>query len=123
MQAFLITAYKDYEQLYELVTYLAENNKVFIHVDRSSKEILPQHVEQLNGIYNCEAIATRDIFCGSFTHVEAIMDLMKLAVKDKDVTYMHLITAQDFPVVSLDEIERRFENSDQIYLDYMGKRL
>lgn len=120
MQAFLITAYKDYEQLYELVTYLAENNKVFIHVDRSSKEILPQHVEQLNGIYNCEAIATRDICWGSFTHVEAIMDLMKLAVKDKDVTYMHLITAQDFPVVSLDEIERRFENSDQIYLDYMG---
>ena len=81
MQAFLITAYKDYEQLYELVTYLAENNKVFIHVDRSSKEILPQHVEQLNGIYNCEAIATRDICWGSFTHVEAIMDLMKVFKK------------------------------------------
>lgn len=120
MQAFLITAYKDYEQLYELATYLSENNKVFIHVDKSSSEILLEHVQALNRICNCVAISTRVICWGSFTHVEAILDLIKLAVRDEAVSYMHLITAQDFPIVSLDEIERRFEKSKDIYLDYMG---
>lgn len=120
MQAFLITAYKDYEQLYELATYLAENNKVFIHVDKSSREISPENVKELDHIGNCVAISTREICWGSFTHIEAILDLVKLAVEDKTVTYMHLITAQDFPVISLDEIERRFEKNDHIYLDYMG---
>lgn len=120
MQAFLITAYKDYEQLYELASYLAEHNRVFVHVDKSSKEISPKDVEELNEIENCEAISTQEICWGSFTHVEAILDLLKLAVKDQSVTYMHLITAQDFPVVSLDEIERRFEKNTKIYLDYMG---
>lgn len=120
MQAFLITAYKDFEQLYELATYLAENNKVFVHVDQSSKEISSEQLQELNRIYNCVAISTRAICWGSFTHVEAILDLIELAVKDKSVTYMHLITAQDFPVISLDEIERRFDKCNQIYLDYMG---
>lgn len=120
MQAFLITAYKEYEQLYELATYLSEHHKVFIHVDKSSREISPEHIQELNQIGNCTAISTREICWGSFTHVEAILDLIELAVKDSAVTYMHLITAQDFPVVSLDEIERRFEKSTDIYLDYMG---
>lgn len=120
MQAFLITAYKDYDQLYELASYLSEQNKVFIHVDKSSREISSENVEELNHIGNCEAISTREICWGSFTHVEAILDLIKLAVKDKAVAYLHLITAQDFPVVSLDEIERRFEKNTNIYLDYMG---
>lgn len=119
MQAYLITAYKDYGQLYELASYLSEQNKVFIHVDKSSKEISEENVSELNQIGNCTAIRQFAISWGSFTHIEAIMELMRLALEDKTVTYMHLITAQDLPVKSLDELERRFENEQNIYLDYM----
>lgn len=120
MQAFLITAYKDYGQLYELASYLSENNKVFIHVDKSSREITEENVRELNKIGNCTAIRTFEICWGSFTHVEAIVELMRLAVTDSKVTFMHLITAQDFPIKSLDEIEKQFDGDNHIYLDYMG---
>ena len=120
MQAFLITAYKDYEQLYELASYLGENNKVYIHVDKSSSEITPEQVQQLGRISNCTAVSDYAICWGSFTHVEAILELISLALDDEKVSYMHLITAQDLPVISLDELERRFEKENRIYMDYMG---
>lgn len=120
MQAFLITAYKDFEQLYELAAYLSDHNKVFIHIDKSSREITEDNIKKLNNIGNCTAICKYAICWGSFTHVEAIMELMRLALEDKSVTFMHLITGQDFPVKPLDEIEREFEKETHIYMDYMG---
>jgi len=119
MQAFLITAYKDYDQLYELASYLGENHKVFVHVDKSSTEITQENVRELNRIGNCTVISVYEICWGSFTHVEAIMALMDLALADEQVSYMHLITAQDLPVLSLDEIERRFDKETHIYMDYI----
>ncbi|MBO6015045.1 MAG: hypothetical protein J6P60_00460 [Lachnospiraceae bacterium] len=122
MQAFLITAYKDFDQLYELVTYLGENNKVFVHVDKSSREITAEQIGMLNRIGGCTAISTYEICWGSFTHVQAILALIELALKSGEITYMHLITAQDLPVISLDEIERRFDRETHIYMDYIVQK-
>lgn len=119
MQAFLITAYKDYGQLHELAMYLGEHNKVFIHVDKSSNEITPEQVLRLNHISNCTAVSDYAICWGSFTHVQAIYELIGLALADEKVTYMHLITAQDLPVLPLDELERRFDGERHIYMDYI----
>lgn len=117
-QGFLITAYKDYEGLYELASYLSEHgNKVLIHVDAKSREIKQGEIEELNKIQGCYAISEFPIPWGGMNHVYALLALLKKAAEDKEISYIHCITGQDFPVISIEEIEERFCVCNQIYMD------
>lgn len=117
-QAFLITAYKDFPSLYELASYLSENNRVYIHVDEKSREIGEKEIKKLNNLPNCMAISVFDIAWGSMNHVYAIGELLVRALQDEDISYLHCITGEDYPVVSTEEMEERFLNSNKIYMDY-----
>ena len=44
-QAYLITAYKNFDELYELAEILSKTAYVFIHVDEKSREITDADVE------------------------------------------------------------------------------
>lgn len=117
-QGFLITAYKDCEGLYELASYLSEHgNKVFIHVDAKSREIKQGEIDQLNKIPGCYAVSLFSIPWGGMNHVHALLALLKKAAADHEISYIHCITGQDYPVISIEEIEERFAACSQIYMD------
>jgi len=52
MQAFLITAYKDKEQLVRLINKLKNMGKVFVHIDKKSKELSIDELKYKNIVAN-----------------------------------------------------------------------
>ncbi|MCR5283264.1 MAG: beta-1,6-N-acetylglucosaminyltransferase [Lachnospiraceae bacterium] len=118
-QAYLITAYKDFDQLYELANFFSETAYVLIHVDAKSKSITDAEIEILNRIPGCEAFRSQVIRWGSFTHLEAIAELLVRALKKEDVGYLHLLTGEDYPLFPAKALDERFLGSDRIYMSYI----
>ena len=44
-----------------------------------------------------------------------------MAVADDEITYIHIISGQDFPVKGAGDFEKYFENSDKIYMTCIGQ--
>ena len=118
-QAYLITAYKNFDELYELAEILSKTAYVFIHVDEKSREITDADVEKLNRLPGCEASREYRIVWGGFAHVQAIVKLIAMALSKEDVSYMHLLTGEDFPLLTPEQLDEKFLASDQIYMDYL----
>lgn len=121
-QAFLITAYKDYESLYDLVTIFTKTDLCFVHVDKKSKTITDENIKSLNQIEGCVAIREYDIKWGGFQHMNAVIKLMTLALSHEEVEYLHLLTGEDYPLVSIQKLDEIFlgEKKDTIYLSYIA---
>lgn len=115
-QAFLITAYKDYESLVALAEYLSETSYVYIHVDGKS-EITSAQIAKLNMIKGCHASKKYKICWGGFAHVSAILDLLGQAVLNEQVSYIHLLTGEDVPLLTMEEMDAKYLEDDHIYMD------
>lgn len=118
-QAYLITAYKDAASLFELAELFAQSGYVYIHIDKKSRTITDEDVEKLNRIPGCAAIRKYDIKWGGFNHVRAILELVMMATSNRDVSYMHMLTGEDFPLVSPQKLDDRFLACDKIYMTYI----
>ena len=115
MQAMIITAYQDLDGLCRVLTALGKHALCFVHVDAKSA-ITEEQVQQLNGLQNVQAVRRYAVNWGSVYHLHALLDLCRMALADKRVTHLHLISAQDFPVISAQEFERRFKDDDRIHM-------
>lgn len=118
-QAYLITAYKDAGSLFELAEMFAKSGYVYIHVDKKSCTITDADIETLNRIPGCSAIRKYDIKWGGFNHVKAILELVMMAVANPDVSYIHMLTGEDFPLVSPEKLDAQFLDCDRIYMSYI----
>lgn len=119
MQAFLITAFKNQEQLVKLIESLNEHALVFVHVDKKSKEL---SLEQLNSyqLKNTLFISKYKVPWGGYAHLLAILDLFKLALSDERVSYLHTISGQDIRICSWQQMEQRFSDCNNIYMTCTG---
>ena len=115
MQAFLITAYKDQDQLVKLIKSLNEHAYVYVHVDRRSTAI---SIDELNAmeLQNTYIFNRYRIGWGTYTHLLAIQDMIKMALAKPDVHYIHTLSAQDMRIVSWKELEERFADNEHIYM-------
>jgi len=118
-QAILITAYKNYGNLKELVDFFAKECYVFIHIDAKSKEILEEQILELNTVESCFAIRKYAIYWGGYSHLRAVLDLMQMASEHPDISYVHIITGEDYPVRAFEEFQRKFLRDDHIYMSVM----
>ena len=94
MQAFLITAYKDFDSLKELTAALSRHGLCFVHADRRGT-ITAAQIDELNAMPNVRAIRKRKVNWGSIEHLYAMLDLCRMALEDERTTYLHLMSAQD----------------------------
>lgn len=118
MQAMIITAYQDYQALERMVKALSRRALCFVHVDAKSA-ITSEQTQSLNAIENVTAIRKYKINWGSVYHLYALLDLCRLALADARVTHLHLISAQDFPIMSANALERCFEGDDRIHMQLL----
>lgn len=120
-QAYLITAYKDYGSLKELAELCTKTGLCLIHVDAKSKTITDEDIAALNEMPGCRAVREFDIKWGGFAHVQAILKLLCMALEDREVSYLHLLTGEDFPLVSPARLDELFlgDRKDAIYMDYL----
>lgn len=119
---YLITAYKDFDAVYELASFLSQKDEVFIHVDKKSREIGSEEMKRLNALPGCHTISAYAIAWGGYTHVRAILKLMELAVSKGDIGYLHFLTGEDFPVYSPDRLHEKFAGDEHIYLSYIEEK-
>lgn len=115
MQAFLITAYKNQDQLIELIKSLNKHALVYVHLDKKSTELSINKLRSLH-LENTQFISQYNIPWGGYTHLLAILKLMKLALSDKRITYIHIISGQDIRIKPWDVFEKMFDNSNTIYM-------
>ena len=111
---FLVTAYHDVSSLNRLVNKLLEYGSVFVHIDRNS----PVKMSDLSLQEGVKAYKKYKVNWGSFHHLKAILFLFdKAMVLNPD--YVHVITGQDFPIVSADDFDNFFVGHEgQSFLDF-----
>jgi hypothetical protein len=113
--AILITAYKDYPSLLRLVKRLDPSFfKVFIHVDKRSR-IGDLEIARLRGL-GAEVSKSFPVRWGSYTHLQAILQLVVAASGRAGIDYVHIISGQDYPLWNAEEFERRCDG--RIFIDH-----
>lgn len=92
--AYLITAYNNYEQLKRLVDSLndSKENLFFIHIDQKSP--MPSC---FNGYNNVSFVKRRKVWWGGWSHLDAILVLIRAALK-VNFDYYVLLSGVDYPV-------------------------
>ena len=115
MQAILILAHKNIQQVVELSRKLNSNFNVYIHFDK--KMTLDNNCLKILENENIRYISQEDVKWGSWSIVRATIALMNLALSDKDNRYFHLISGQDWPIINSQEIYDFFEDKNSIYME------
>lgn len=107
MQSVLITAYQDPDNLFDLLNYFGPHFAVYLHLDRRvvagwrKQGILSQLTRHPAVRY----LSTRySVHWGGINHLLAILELSAKAAEQPDCGYVHLITGQDFPLISKEEL-------------------
>lgn len=59
---------------------------------------------------------------GGVNHLKAIFDLLSIAVQDKEITYFHIISGQDFPVKNMNDFYTKFDKCSNIYMTCIGEK-
>lgn len=125
-QAILITAYRDEPQLMRLIRQFgdADHFRVFVHIDKKSKEISEAHLEAM-GLANLELVRKYRICWGSINHLFAVLDLIRMALAHQDVGYLHIASGCDMAIRTPGWFVEKFADSDVSYsdLNYGGGNL
>lgn len=92
--AFLITAYNNYDHLKRMVDSLNDTNEnwFFIHIDEKSP--MPN---SFSGYKNLIFVERRKVWWGGWSHLDAILVLIKAALKLK-FDYYILLSGVDYPI-------------------------
>jgi hypothetical protein len=117
-QAILITAYKDFRHLIDIINYFPpEGFEFYIHIDKKSKEdinilknIKSNNIKLVSKKYN--------VNWGGFNHLKCILFLASEALKNENIDYFHLISGQDFPIKGINYFQKGF-NLEKDYLGFI----
>ena len=119
MQAILIIAHKNIEQVFQLADILTKRFDVYVHFDK--KCIIPDiYIHKFKDMPRLHIYSQYYVHWGAFSIVEVTLLLLREALANKENTYFHLISGMDWPVKNIDEIYDFYENSDSIYLRYIN---
>ncbi|CDN25880.1 hypothetical protein LFER_1027 [Limosilactobacillus fermentum] len=117
MQAVLILAHENEGQLLKLVSTLTGTFEVYIHIDQKMA-LSSEAKEELDTNKRVHYFSKYDVKWGSFNIVRATVGLMKWALKSPSISYVHLISGQDWPLQDPRKIYDYFENNQRIYMDF-----
>lgn len=111
----LITAYKDFNLLISLIEKYSEYANVYVHIDKRSS-VGDETIEYLNSLKKTKIIRNHKVYWGSYKHILAILDLMRLAYDD-GCEYYSILSENTIPVASMQEIYDFFSSNDKIFME------
>lgn len=119
MQAILITAYKNYHHLENLVNFFDGSFNIYIHIDKKSS-LSKENLNKLSSKERVQYVSQQyKINWGGINHLKAILDLIKEAINNKENEYFHLITGHDYPIKPLEVFSQFFEkNKGNDFMEY-----
>lgn len=112
--AILLLVHDRKEQLNRLVARLADSFDVFIHIDKKS----PLALADIVGGNRVRAVKKFNVHWGSFNQVRATIELLRIAAGTDAYDRYLLISGQDVPIKTNDEIAKYFEQNQSEYIDY-----
>ena len=113
--AYIISAYKYPDQLVRLVLRLNTNDTTFlIHFDkRTDDRQYDKAVQALKLLPNVVFLDRHKCYWGDIGHVNATLKGIKVLFEKKiDFDYVVLLTGQDYPIKTNDQIQDFFQNHD-----------
>ena len=116
MQAILILAHKNIDQVTKLATILNNNFEVYIHFDK--KLPIPEKYKQILNKNKIHYTSEIYVNWGSWSIGAATVLLMKEALKNPKIDYIHVISGQDWFTDKPQNIYDRFRNDSKIYMTY-----
>lgn len=109
--AILIQCHKNAEQINCLLDVLKNDNVDFyIHLDKKSN--IENQIQKREDIYflsECERI---DVKWGTFSQVQATLNLLNKAISVKKYDYYFLISGQDFPIRAVENLLNFLTNNE-----------
>ena len=114
MQAIIITAYKDLQQLKRLIESFHDEACIFIHLDAKSN-LQKDDLKDL-GYKRIYVEKKYKIEWGSLNHLLSILDLLKVVVERDDISYIHIVSGQDILVTSIKSFNAFFSENQHIYM-------
>ena len=119
---YIISAYKNPEQLIRLIARLYREQAVFfVHVDKkAAREVYRQIAGSTEGLANVHLLRRHHCYWGGFGHVAATLEGIKeLVERDIPYDYAVLLTGQDYPIKTNAQIEAfLLKNKGRSFLDY-----
>ena len=117
MQCLIITAYHNFEQLERNLTVWSRYFNCYVHIDKKADIATDENIKKLNQIENVYAESKYKINWGSYLHLMAILDLIRVAQKNEDNKYYHIISGDDYPLKKPEEFYSFFDNNDKCYME------
>lgn len=120
-QAILITAYKNFSHIEEVIKCFDSKFAIYIHID-SKTPLSPEKLERLKQHKIVKLVSQRyKVNWGGFNHLKSILYLSEKALQDPSNYYFHLISGHDFPIKNKKEFETFFkENQNSEFLDWFS---
>lgn len=119
-QAILITAYKNYHHLEEIIHFFDNDFELYIHIDKKSN--IPD--AELLKLRNYDVVKLVEqkykVNWGGFNHLKSILFLSEQALKNKENKYFHLISGHDFPIKKIEFFKEFFKKNDTEYITYFS---
>jgi len=114
-QAVLITAYKNPEQIENIIDFLGDEFEYYIHADKKSRADFSafQNISR----DNIHFYQKYKVNWGSNDHLKCIIMLAREALADGRNQFFHLITGQDFPAKPAEHFLRELDISKD-YLEH-----
>lgn len=107
--AILLMWHKNFKQLKELIEFFDDDFCFYVHIDCKSA-LDRQQLEWLNNNAFVKSVYKKfKITWGGFNLLKAELFLIKQAVANKEVDYIHVMSAQDYPIRNLKFIKTVFE--------------
>lgn len=128
--AFCIMAFNDYEQLMKMLEILdSEKSDFYIHIN--AKVEMPDCEKLKSSVHKSNVYFTQrvPIVWGENGVLTAELVLLETAVQHGDYDYYHMLSGQDFPLKSLDELDAFLEDninsnmSDGLHTNYIDARV
>ena len=122
MQAYLIIAHKNLEQLKKLLKLLDySKNDLYIHIDKKAeKEIIEFDFSKCCKYSKVYKFFEYSVNWGSENVINCELFLLKKANENKKYEYYHLISGADLPLKGAKEIYEYFEKSkNKEYINFV----
>lgn len=99
-QALLITAYKNIHHLKHIINHFDGDFSFYIHIDKKSQVSRNEILELKQASKNIFISQNYKTNWGGVNHLKCTLLLMKEALLNKKIEYIHLISGHDFPIKS-----------------------
>lgn len=112
-QAYLIAAFTNFEHLKILIETLdSKDTLLFLGIDAKSE--YPSFIRELHTCNPIVVLHDKRVEWGDQSLIVMELDLFAKAYENPEIEWFHLISGTDFPLRSIDEINKFFEESKDI---------